>query len=698
MPPPDSSDESSDFWEESEESASGDDSLLGDEGGLFLRPGERPIQGQDWVLIKKIGSSSGFGEVWLARDEAIHVDGVFKFCRDPNRKGHIASLHNEVDKLRAINHDGIVRLTAANLRAKPPFLQYEYVPHSYDLKQVLQDYKFRYSDQPDIADACHVILAIAETLAFCHSQDPPLVHRDLKPANILVLDYDLLELAKEMNLSTHLSGLRFKLLDFGLAARARSKGDESQHQVSLGRVFDGLGTWGYRSPQQRSGNKGYRPCPSDDVYSLGVMWYELVTGRSPYEDDDFDVFQMRLEKVKLPDVLKSILLRCLAFEASDRITDATQLVQGLGKVLSNSSRGVRESLREEFRDSYQLNLSGLTKLSAEAAQVVTPEGGNGHLFLNGLTVLSAEAAMALAKCRGCLYLNGLTTLSTEVAKALAQHKGISLSLCGLTSLAVEEAKALGHRWVHLDGLTTLSSEAAKALVQHGGNLTLRGLTSLSAEAAEALGQYNGCQLLLDGLTTLSTEAAKALAKYKGELSLSGLRELSSGAAEELVQRKGTLELDGLETLTTVAAQVLGQHDGYLSLNGLRSLSAQAASALALNNGGLSLEGLTTLPATAAKALAQNNYDLNLDGLTRLSIEAAVALGRHQGFSLSLNGLTTLSTAAAKALGQYNGDDLYLNGVTSLSAEAYEALKEVNGLELDGLLKIEPDDPEPEDLD
>jgi serine/threonine protein kinase len=423
MPPPDSSDESSDFWEESEDSASGDDSLLGDDGGLFLRPGERPIEGQDWVLVKRIGSPSGFGEVWLARDEALHVDGVFKFCRDPNKRGHIASLHNEVDKLRAINHDGIVRLTAANLRAKPPFLQYEYVPHSYDLSQVLQDYKSRYCDQPDIADACHVVLAIAETLAFCHSQDPPLVHRDLKPANILVLDYDLFDLAWEFGIPPKLSGLRFKLLDFGLATRARPKGDRSKHQVSLGRVFDGLGTWGYRSPQQRSGNKGYRPCPSDDVYSLGVMWYELVSGRSPYEGDDFDVFQMRLEKVKLPDALKSVLLGCLVADPGERIPHAAELVVNLRKSLKGLGRPETvQKVRSILQDS-----SLARRLRKDLVRLRT---------------LSAQAAEPPAKHESWLSLNGLTTLSAQAAEALAQHKGQSLSLDGLTTLSDEAAAAL----------------------------------------------------------------------------------------------------------------------------------------------------------------------------------------------------------------------------------------------------------------
>ena len=89
-----------------------------DDDGLSLNTGDRPIAGSDWKLVKKLGKPSGFGEVWLAKDETMDSWGAFKFCKDPNKSGTITSLHNEVDKLRAIKHDGIVRLELRRQRWK----------------------------------------------------------------------------------------------------------------------------------------------------------------------------------------------------------------------------------------------------------------------------------------------------------------------------------------------------------------------------------------------------------------------------------------------------------------------------------------------------------------------------------------------------------------------------------------------------
>lgn len=113
-----------------------------------------------------------------------------------------------------------------------------------------------------------------------------------------------------------------------------------------------------------------------------------------------------------------------------------------------------------------LNLSGLTELPDGAGKLFS---GEYDLNLSGLTTISDEAAEGLTRHTGSLDLSGLESLSLHAAEFLAQHKGS----------------------LYLGGLTEMSDEVAQALSKHHGTLTLTGLTSLSDTAAEALSKHDG---------------------------------------------------------------------------------------------------------------------------------------------------------------------------------------------------------------
>jgi hypothetical protein len=253
------------------------------------------------------------------------------------------------------------------------------------------------------------------------------------------------------------------------------------------------------------------------------------------------------------------------------------------------------------------------------------------LDLDGLTEMSAETAQRLAQHKGNLYLNGLTTLSEEVARALAEHEGALL----------------------LDGLTTLSDETAKALSKYKGFLHLSGVTTLSDEAIVFLAQSNCRFLGLSGLTAISDEVAGALARHEGGLSLSGLATISDNAAHSLGQHSGVLNLNGLTTLSDEAARSLGQHSGVLNLKGLETLSGDAATALARHTGDFSLGGLKMLSPEVAKALAAaEKWDGRLLRITAFdspdSVAIAKALATRKG-TLALPNLKKLSPKTLLAL-------------------------------------------------
>src|SRR5262249_37742953 len=127
--------------------------------------------------------------------------------------------------------------------------------------------ELRGTDTPPESVA-RIILDLAKIVAFAHAQEPPLVHRDLKPANILV----------------RRSGdrLSFKIADFGIgglsAREALDKLTSGKTSLSERRLDTLLGAYTplYASPEQMSGEL---PDPRDDVHALGILWYQLQTGR-----------------------------------------------------------------------------------------------------------------------------------------------------------------------------------------------------------------------------------------------------------------------------------------------------------------------------------------------------------------------------------------------------------------------------------
>jgi hypothetical protein len=157
----------------------------------------------------------------------------------------------------------IVRLYGYNLNHATPYLVYEFLPDGSLAEYLLARRRIEASPTPDVVLGW--IVQILEGLAFAHQRG--LVHRDLKPANVL-RDGDAL-----------------KLGDFGLGGMVPivdvfpvddSSGTQSIESVrSQAVLFRGAGTPLYMSPEQRRGDP---PDPRHDLYSLGVLWYQLLIG------------------------------------------------------------------------------------------------------------------------------------------------------------------------------------------------------------------------------------------------------------------------------------------------------------------------------------------------------------------------------------------------------------------------------------
>jgi serine/threonine protein kinase len=224
------------------------------------------VPGTSYELQELIGVG-GFGAVYKARNrfEQNQPPRAIKFCLGSSM---LATLYREraiLDRLMAAGQNRwshrIVRLYGYALEVQPPFLVYEFVPGG-DLTSHLSATRQKTGRGFRPAMALELVRQVAEALAFAHDQG--LVHRDLKPANILV------------------SGSTIKLTDFGIGgvvasyvAWASQTGASMTSSAEQASLFRGSGTPLYMSAEQRRGDN---PDPRHDLFSLGVVWYQLLVG------------------------------------------------------------------------------------------------------------------------------------------------------------------------------------------------------------------------------------------------------------------------------------------------------------------------------------------------------------------------------------------------------------------------------------
>ncbi len=270
----------------------------------YLPPYGTPcdLPGTPYRLEKLIGMG-GFGAVYRAVDPKMpFMPLALKFCRD---SASIPMLRRERDNFESLIQAGtdnwsprVVRLFGYNLEHPTPYLVYEWIPGG-DLAAAIAER----GERPTTDEVLRWIRGIAEALAFAHCRG--IVHRDLKPANIL--------LAPDGP----------KLADFGIGGTAVLH-IEASATVSMLR---GAGTPLYMAPEQR---RGEAPDPRHDIYSLGVIWYQLFLGDSSRELHPGWVEELR-DEVEVSVNHLDLIHRCVGV-MKKRPADATELLRLLDAV------------------------------------------------------------------------------------------------------------------------------------------------------------------------------------------------------------------------------------------------------------------------------------------------------------------------------------------------------------------------------
>jgi serine/threonine protein kinase len=290
-----------------------------------FRPGDRPLPNAPWMLEELLGVG-GFGEVWKARD-AHHPDGprvALKFCLDPAARD---LLRHEADLLhrarRCGRHPGLVALRYTHLDADPPCLEYEYVEGGTLAGLVREWQEPGLAPQRRCAEATRLVTELADVAAYLHGLRPPVVHRDLKPANVLV--------QRLTNGET-----RLRVTDLGIGGVAAGHALEltrrpSDPSRSLGSALRGAHTPLYASPQQM---RGAPPDPRDDVFALGVVWHQLLTGDLTSGRPGGTRWLRRLAELGVSGPFAELLGACFEDDPADRPANGAALAAALRRAES----------------------------------------------------------------------------------------------------------------------------------------------------------------------------------------------------------------------------------------------------------------------------------------------------------------------------------------------------------------------------
>jgi serine/threonine protein kinase len=270
-------------------------------------------------LIERELGSGGFGTVFLARDTQLHNKAVVvKILRDLRddgwaRKKFVA----ECEALARINHPGVVQvLDDGETIDHQPFLVMQFVD-GVALRTAIG------ANGMDLSRVARIGEQIGQALTAAHEHG--VIHRDLKPENVMLCD---LGGGKEMPV----------LVDFGIATVSEPGHGEPQPT----RV---AGSYSYMAPEQMSGT----PTAASDIYSLGVMAYEMVTGVRPFKlsasDPPMQLWFQQKEGVKakpaslrpeLPEAAELAILKALSFQAQDRYAHACEFGDALAAALRPS--------------------------------------------------------------------------------------------------------------------------------------------------------------------------------------------------------------------------------------------------------------------------------------------------------------------------------------------------------------------------
>ena len=279
------------------------------------------IIGGRYEIVKSIGEG-GMANVYLANDKILDRKVAIKVLRGDlaNDEKFIRRFQREAQSVANLSHPNIVEVYDVEEEEGQHYIVMEYIDGK-TLKQLLQK-----RGSLTLSEVIDIMLQLTDGLA--HAHDAYIIHRDIKPQNIMIQDDGLV-----------------KITDFGIAMALNA--------TQLTQTNSVMGSVHYLPPEQANGKSS---TIKSDIYSLGILMYELITGSVPFKGDNAVEIALKHLKEKIPSIrrqnptipqsVENIVLRATAKNPKNRYDSVKDMNKDLKECLNEDKKNEKKIVFE----------------------------------------------------------------------------------------------------------------------------------------------------------------------------------------------------------------------------------------------------------------------------------------------------------------------------------------------------------------
>lgn len=456
----------------------------------MIRPGQNVVLDNRYKVIEKIGVG-GMADVYRGYDELLGRTVAIKILHAnfASDEGFVGRFKREAQNAGRLSHPNIVNMYDVGYDQGYHYIVMEYV-EGQTLKEYIQE-----RGKLSVDEAIKFAVAIAEGLEHAHAMG--IVHCDIKPHNMLITK----------------SG-RLKVTDFGIA-RAMNSQNTMMYTNSV------MGSAHYLSPEQASGKA---IDGSTDIYSLGVVLYEMLTGRVPYEADTPIAVALKHVKDKLipptrynpsiPPLLESVVMKALQKKPADRYRSVSEMIGDLRMSGGFAGFGTSRLRQYDFATQVLPPVNEMTSQLEELDEEVQEEEHKGILgtiakipqkyILLGSVVIFVVAFLWAFLSFGNFWSNATVTVpnvvgkQVSVARNILEDNHLRVSVSEVANSEVPAGKVISQ--TPASGESVKENHPVHLVVSKGaGDLTVPDLSGLTVDQAKQ--RLKDMGLVLGKITT-----------------------------------------------------------------------------------------------------------------------------------------------------------------------------------------------------
>lgn len=456
----------------------------------MIRPGQNVVLDNRYKVIEKIGVG-GMADVYRGYDELLGRTVAIKILHAnfASDEGFVGRFKREAQNAGRLSHPNIVNMYDVGYDQGYHYIVMEYV-EGQTLKEYIQE-----RGKLSVDEAIKFAVAIAEGLEHAHAMG--IVHCDIKPHNMLITK----------------SG-RLKVTDFGIA-RAMNSQNTMMYTNSV------MGSAHYLSPEQASGKA---IDGSTDIYSLGVVLYEMLTGRVPYEADTPIAVALKHVKDKLipptrynpsiPPLLESVVMKALQKKPADRYRSVSEMIGDLRMSGGFAGFGTSRMRQYDFATQVLPPVNEMTSQLEELDEEVQEEEHKGILgtiakipqkyILLGSVVIFVIAFLWAFLSFGNFWSNATVTVpnvvgkQVSVARNILEDNHLRVSVSEVANSEVPAGKVISQ--TPASGESVKENHPVHLVVSKGaGDLTVPDLSGLTVDQAKQ--RLKDMGLVLGKITT-----------------------------------------------------------------------------------------------------------------------------------------------------------------------------------------------------